>query len=295
MKHYYLQYKPLIKAFCVSDSFITACARENKIPLLELAVKDYQQLGCMPPKSTAPIVGFLMGRDNECYSADWNYLQALAKTGVQILGLTYEHCEEQIQLCDGVVLTGGSFVSPESYYADAKPDAAPTSPRAEAYITCINYSIENGLPLLGICAGAQMIAGYFGLKLFRDFSYVETPIGHKSLKDEAHRLNIFPNNPLWELLGDQNLEFVNSRHTELLAPIKIQRCLWAERYHENETDVELPLQIYAEANDGVPEAWGDADMHILCVQWHPEDLAAHGNQAQQRIYQWLADEIAALR
>ncbi len=295
MKHYYLQYKPLIKAFCVSDSFITACARENKIPLLELAVKDYQQLGCMPPKSTAPIVGFLMGRDNECYSADWNYLQALAKTGVQILGLTYEHCEEQIQLCDGVVLPGGSFVSPESYYADAKPDAAPTSPRAEAYITCINYSIENGLPLLGICAGAQMIAGYFGLKLFRDFSYVETPIGHKSLKDEAHRLNIFPNNPLWELLGDQNLEFVNSRHTELLAPIKIQRCLWAERYHENETDVELPLQIYAEANDGVPEAWGDADMHILCVQWHPEDLAAHGNQAQQRIYQWLADEIAALR
>lgn len=295
MKQYYLQYKPLIKAFCVNDSFITACARENKIPLLELAVKDYQQLGCMPPKSTAPIVGFLMGRDNECYSADWNYLHSLAKTGVQIIGLTYEHCEEQIQLCDGVVLPGGAFVSPESYYSDPKPDAAPTSPRAEAYITCISYAVENGLPLLGICAGAQMIAGYFGMFLFRDFSYVETPIEHKTLKDEAHRLNIFPNNPLWKLLGDQNLEFVNSRHTELLAPIKIQRCLWAERYHENEADVELPLQIYAEANDGVPEAWGDADMHILCVQWHPEDLAAHGNQAQQRIYQWLADEIAALR
>jgi putative glutamine amidotransferase len=295
MKQYYLQYKPLDKAFCVSDSFIEACSRENKIPLLELAVKDYQQLGCMPPKSTAPVVGFLMGRDNDCYSADWNYLHSLAKTGVQIIGLTYEHCAEQVQLCDGVVLPGGAFVSPESYYSDPKPGAEPTSLRAKAYITCINYAVENGLPLLGICAGAQMIAGYFGMFLFRNFDYVETPIEHKTFKDEAHRLNIFPNNPLWELLGDQNLEFVNSRHTELLAPIKIQRCLWAERYHENEADVELPLQIYAEANDGVPEAWGDADMHILCVQWHPEDLAVHGNQAQQRIYQWLADEIAALR
>ena len=295
MKQHYLNFKPLSNDFCVPDSFIQACTREKKIPLLELAVKDYQQLGCMPPKSTAPVVGFLMGRDNEGYAAGRNYLKSIAQTNVQIIGLTYEHCAEQVQLCDGIVLPGGAFVSPESYYADAKPDAEPTSPRAEAYISCIKYAVENGLPLLGICAGLQMIVGYFGMFLFRNFSYVETPIEHKTFKDEAHRLNIFPDNPLWKLLGDQNLEFVNSRHTELVAPIKIQRSLWAERYHEKESDVELPLQIYAEANDGTPEALGDADMHILGVQWHPEDLAAHGNQAQQRIFQWLADEIAAQR
>ena len=45
----------------------------------------------------------------------------------------------------------------------------------------------------------------------------------------------------------------------------------------------------------MPEAWGSDLYHVLCVQWLPEDMAAKGDEKMQRIYQWLANEIANMR
>ena len=292
MKHYYLEFKPLIKAFCISDAVIEKCDGSLDVPMLSLAPKDYQRLGCAVPRPEAPTVGFLMGRDKDCYSADWNYILAIAKTGVKLRFLTYQHCELQMQGCNGLVLPGGAFDSPESYYADAKQTNIefPTL-RSKAYALCIRGAVARQIPVLGICAGAQMIAGEFGLKLYRNFDDVETPIEHYTHQDEAHRLDVVPNSPLARILNNQTQIFVNSRHRELVAPIRIQREMWAEANHVAAKDIQLPLDFYAFANDGVPEAWGSEDLHILCVQFHPEDLAAYGNSAMQGIYQWLADEI----
>lgn len=296
MKQYYLEYKPLIKAFCVFDAVIEKCDESLDVPMLSLAPKDYQRLGCAVPRPEAPTVGFLMGRDKDCYSADWNYILAIAKTGVKLRFLTYKHCELQLQACNGLVLPGGAFDSPESYYVDAKQtDVEFPSLRSQAYALCIRGALARQIPILGICAGAQMIAGEFGLKLYRNFDNIETPIEHYTLKDRAHRIDIVPDTPLTRILHNQNQMFVNSRHRELVAPIRIQRELWAEANHIAVDDVQLPLDFYAFANDGVPESFGSEKLHILCVQFHPEDLAAHGNDAMQGIYQWLADEIAAQR
>jgi len=296
MKQYYLTYKPLIKAFSISDATIKSCDDNMEIPLLELAPKDYQRLGCAVPHPFAPIVGFLMGRDKDDYSADWNYVRAIAKTGVKLRFLTYKHCELQLQGCNGLVLPGGAFDSPESYYADAKKtDVDFPSLRSQAYALCIRGALARQIPILGICAGAQMVAGEFGLKLWRNFDNVETPIAHHSYDDQAHRLSILPDTPLAKILPDYDQEYVNSRHRELVVPLRLQRELWAEANHIAVEDVQLPLDFYAFANDGVPEAWGSEELHILCVQFHPEDLAAHDNSAMLGIYQWLADEIAEQR
>ena len=159
-----------------------------------------------------------------------------------------------------------------------------------AYTVCIRLAVEKGLPILGICAGAQMVAGVFNLKLYRSFDYVETPIKHNSRRAKAHLLRIFAKTPLAQILGE-NMIPVNSRHSELVAPWRVQRELWAQAHHLEPEVVRLPLDIYAEANDGTPEAWGSDEKRILCVQWHPEDMAAAGDEKMQAIYQWLVDRI----
>ncbi|MBR1756179.1 MAG: gamma-glutamyl-gamma-aminobutyrate hydrolase family protein [Alphaproteobacteria bacterium] len=275
------------------DSVISTCINEEKIPRLELSDKDYERLGVPVPTANAPVVGFLMGRSGDAYSADWNYVLALAKTGVRIVFLAYHHCSVQLQDCQGLVLPGGAFESSELFYTDPKNNQQFASLRQMAYSVCIRVALEQNKPILGICAGAQMVAGELGLKLYRSFDYVETPIQHKTNNPEAHRLNVFADTPLAEIFGEDNLFFVNSRHSELLAPWRVQRELWTQSHDLKPEHAALPLDIYAEANDGTPEAWGNADKHILCVQWHPEDMAAAGNEKMQGIYQWLVDEIRA--
>ena len=190
-----------------------------------------------------------------------------------------------------MLLPGGMFASPEAYYTDPRDDIEFPTLRSKAYELCIRKALKMRIPILGICAGAQMIAGHFGLKLYRSVDYIETPIAHKTDAPEAHRLNIFPNTPLQRMFGPTNLFFVNSRHQELLAPIRLQRELLAEKLHINPAEVALPLDIYAEANDGTPEAWGSEKKKILGVQWHPEDMFADGSTEMLKLFLWLREQI----
>ena len=302
-ENYFLQFEPLSKIFYVADSVIKGCIDNQKVPMLELSAADYERLGVSAPSDDAPLVGFLMGRSGDAYSVDWNYLwaivhafakvKAFAGTGVRLRFLTYYHCSVQLEDCLGLVLPGGAFASSELYYTDPRNDEKYASLRQMAYDVSIRVALDEGISILGICAGAQMVAGAFGLKMYRSFDYVETPIQHKTNKPEAHRLNVFPGTPLQKIFGDENLFFVNSRHNELLVPIKVQRELWAEAHHNfpQSAVAPLPLDMYAEANDGTPEAWGAVDKHVLCVQWHPEDMAVAGDKKMLDIYKWLAEEI----
>lgn len=291
MKQYYVQFEPQSKMFYVPGSVISDCIQQEKIPLIEFTRGQYRRLGCEPPAADAPVIGFLMGRSGDCYSINWNYASALVQTGARVVFLTYPYCSVQLQQCQGLVLPDGAFELSEQFYTDPRDDEKYRSQRNMAYDVCIRTAVENKLPILGICDGAQMVAGAFGLKLYRNFSYVETPIDHYVQKPEAHRLNVFPDTPLARIFGGDNLFFVNSRHHGLVAPVRVQREVWADAHQSRPENVVLPLDFYAEANDGTPEAWGNAEKHILCVQWHPEDMAAAGDEKMQAIYQWLVDEI----
>ena len=72
---------------------------------------------------------------------------------------------------------------------------------------------------------------------------------------------------------------VNSRHTSsVVLPTK-------------SIANKIGLDFYAFAPDGVPEAWGNDQKNILCIQWHPENYAVQGDETMQRIFQWLADTV----
>ena len=118
-----------------------------------------------------------------------------------------------------------------------------------------------------------MIAGALGGKLYRNVAEY-TDIMHKTKEHLAHNVIILPGNPLSRIFVKKRI-VTNSRHREALNP-----------------NVPFELTLYAVAEDGIPEAWGNEKRKILCIQWHPEDFAVEGYSEMQRIYNWLAQKAA---
>lgn len=269
-----LKYLPQFEAFGISDEQINLFEKQKVIPLISLSNQDMERLEA-PQKADKPTVAFLLGRDEGYYTVDYNYAKAILQSGVNIRFLTYSSCKEQMCGINGLILPGGRFPSPEQFYCDAvSQPSVKYEARAKAYLDCIEIALNEHLPMLGICAGAQMIGGVLGMKMYRNTKqYTNTDIEHKTKILDAHKVFIKKPSPLYDLLQTDEIE-TNSRHTESMLPYAS----------------DSKLTIYARTEDNVPEAWGNAEKHILCIQWHPEDFAANGDISMQHIYNWLAQQ-----
>lgn len=269
-----LEYLPQYKAYGISDEKINVFEKQNIIPFISLAPQDIEQLS-NASKDNKPTVAFLLGRDENYYTIDYNYARAILQSGVNIRFLTYSSCAEQMNGIHGLILPGGRFPSPEQFYCDAAPNTSTKyEPRAAAYLNCIAEALKEHLPMLGICAGAQMIGGVLGMKMYRNTKqYTNTDIEHKTKMLDAHKVLIKNPSPLYDILQTEEIE-TNSRHTESMLPYAS----------------DSKLTIYARTEDNIPESWGNAEKNIMCIQWHPEDFAANGDISMQRIYNWLAQK-----
>lgn len=70
--------------------------------------------------------------------------------------------------CDGAILPGGAFDNPESFFIDGKDMGGREGKRFFAYKSVIQEAFRHHKPMLGICAGAQMIGAVLGnMKMYR--------------------------------------------------------------------------------------------------------------------------------
>jgi putative glutamine amidotransferase len=224
------------------------------------------------------VIGFLGCNEGDLRTLDFPYAFALKNARIRVLD--YLHYAEQLKGCHGLVLPGGAFPSPKQYYvADADVDSLPEpGMRSDAYVGCFHEALFMGIPILGVCAGAQMIIGECGGLLFPDLGYLSTDIEHKCKDFQAHKVLIEPGSFLHKLVGCSQL-MTNSRHKVTLAKLAPV----------------TGFKIYAKSTDGVPEAWGSEADNILCIQWHPEDYVVAGDIRHKKIYQWLINEAAAFK
>jgi gamma-glutamyl-gamma-aminobutyrate hydrolase PuuD len=119
---------------------------------------------------------------------------------------------------------------------------------------------ELGIPIVGVCRGAQMLCAHAGGFLIQDVRGHATGHPHTATTDEGIEI------------------VVNSYHHQMLYPFEVEHEMWAEckdalsPYHlDVDTDIPVPTEtemVY------FPKVKGFA------VQWHPEWMDDDCNATQ---------------
>jgi putative glutamine amidotransferase len=206
-----------------------------------------------------PANGFNHGR--AFYYINWEYVEMLRGLGAKVLCLPPaagpEAVRDLVDHLDGLMLTGGTDIDPASYGEGILDSRHPVdSERTGFEAELVLMALERGLPVFGICRGAQMINVALGGTLYQDLS-TQRPgsVDHRASSGSngtRHRVRIEPESRLHAILGVTELE-VNSYH------------------HQGIRELGRDLVPGAWGPDGLVEAVEiPSQTFCLGVQWHPE-------------------------
>lgn len=203
--------------------------------------------------------------------------------GVEIIKLSYHlNNINEIEKCDGIILTGGGDINPRLYHQPGF--LAYTDPndidekRDEFEWKIMQHTEDNQKPLLGICRGLQFVNVYFGGVLLPDIPSFGK-FNHATFKegnDREHFVDIDPNSLLYKIVGEERGR-INSAH------------------HQS---VDIPgfgLVVNALSPDGIIEGMERREPHgkgyLMLVQWHPERMANSESNFVKKIKESFLDAV----
>ncbi len=158
-----------------------------------------------------------------------------------------------VDMCDGLLLPGGYkwYEFDEFIY---------------------NYALEKNMPILGICAGMQMMCRIDQNKnnICKDTTVRnDTTINHHQRdKKYVHNVSIIDHTILSKIIDEKEIK-VNSKHN----------------YHVSST---ANLKVSAYSEDGLIEAveYDDKDF-VIGVQWHPETMLDYDENANKILDEFI--------
>ncbi len=202
------------------------------------------------------------------------YVAAITRAGGEpwlLPHLDPESAPSVVAMLDGLLLSGGDFDVPASFY-DEEPRHVRNLCEARSNFerALVLAAWQADLPLLGVCGGMQLLNVIFGGTLYQDLSERRGCLSHEQAMARhlpSHSINIRPGSLLARLTNTVKLE-VNSTHHQLIKKLG------------------TGVEACAAAPDGVVEAIElDTKRFMLGVQWHPEAFARE--LAHQSIYHGL--------
>lgn len=214
-----------------------------------------------------PVIGLCSSYERETGSEKIflmeNYLDSIRHFGgiPVVIPATAGEVEQSmlLDLCDGLVLTGGNDLDPALYGEAILNDTVEPAPERDVgeYRLC-DLALARGMPILGICRGIQVLNVYFGGTLYQDLpAQTDSRTEHRMAEPyhrTCHDCIVTKDTPLWELLGETTI-FVNSHH------------------HQAVKDLAPGLEVMGKSSDGIVEALRKPDERFLwAVQWHPERI-----------------------
>jgi gamma-glutamyl-gamma-aminobutyrate hydrolase PuuD len=222
------------------------------------------QAGDVPGAGHRPLIGLTTYRER-AQALVWDtefallhnvYVDSVARAGgIAVLLPPQEHGAGEVTArLDGLVLTGGSDVSPERYRRPAHPQTGTARPwRDDWELRLLGQALDRGLPVLGVCRGAQLLNVALGGTLDQ---HVPDTVGH-----QRHC-------PVPGVFGQVE---VTLRPGSTVAGVLGPRATVACHHHQAIGSLAPGLEVAGRADDGVIEAVElRGRPFALGVQWHPE-------------------------
>lgn len=215
-----------------------------------------------------PIIGITLDveEDNDSYSAyPWyalrkNYVDSVAKFGGTPITLPHilKRVDEYIEMLDGLLMTGGFYdVDPSVYGEKAKSDKViQKDSRTNFELSIFKKAFDKGIPILGICAGEQIMNVALGGTLIQHIpDVIDNCLEHEQdtpKHETSHIITVDKDSKLHAIVGNDNFQVNSTHHQAVKAPGN-------------------GLKVVATAPDGVIEAI-EHESHRFCigVEWHPE-------------------------
>ena len=242
-----------------------------------------------------PVIG-VSGPDRGGLVAWWFTWLALFIQGARAVHVTPRK-QYDIEQLDGLVIGGGADINPEHYGFDEelkevkevvrhttekhllkwllypfiylvrrlfsrKKNSQYDKDRDQFEISLLQTAIKQGIPVLGICRGAQLMNVSLGGSLYNDILefYEESPLPR----------SIFP---VKEILIEPG-SILNEK-------LQVEKCTVNALHHQAIKDLGKGIEISARESNGIVQAieCNDSDFY-LGVQWHPEYLPLEKLQRQ---------------
>lgn len=178
---------------------------------------------------------------------------------------------------DGLLLSGGGDVDPAWYGCVASPHVRKVQAERDGWeMALLRAALARGLPVLGICRGAQLLNVAAGGSLVQHLPDV-SDLAHcvdDRCNEEVHDVRIEAGSRLHTVVGSDGFG-VNSLH------------------HQAVSRLGHGLVAVAWADDGTVEAIeGITPVRMLGVQWHPELLT--DRPGHRALFEWLCAEAATI-
>lgn len=194
--------------------------------------------------------------------------------------LSYEQDRlDGIDGCEGLLLTGGGDVHPNSYSNnDPGAQSKETDERRDKFeFSLIDRAVAGKLPILGICRGIQSMNVHLGGTLHLDLESAGfARHTEKDEKENRHQVEI-ETQSIFESIVGGDLGEVNSFH------------------HQGVDKVGKGLRVSARSKDGVIEGmeWADPEgkPFLLLVQWHPERMKDTYNPLTEKVGRIFLEEV----
>jgi putative glutamine amidotransferase len=181
--------------------------------------------------------------------------------------------------CDALLFAGGGDVDPRHFGAQPHPQLGTVEElRDEVELTLAHRAAADGLPLLGICRGIQLLNVALGGTLYQDIP-AELPgaLDHYASRHGpdrahmAHTITLEPGSWLATQLGADELP-ANTFH------------------HQALRSVPPGLRVTGRAPDGVIEAIeGTGSSFVVGVQCHPEELWGQADPRWAQVFAAFVD------
>lgn len=196
----------------------------------------------------------------------WCTRLALWLAGAEPVRLSVRH-RASVRSMDALVIGGGNDISPEHFGGDLSDKVKADPKRDLLEIECIRWALSHGVPLLGICRGAQLINVVLGGTLHQDIRHLRKRTSNRPGLLPTKRVRLDPDSLVAGVCGAGALRVNSLHHQAVRMPGK-------------------GLAVVGWDRDEIVQAVECAgERPVIGVQWHPEYLLYLPSQFA--LFRWL--------